>query len=60
MVKALVFGGMIGIVGCLRGLQAKSGPGAVGVATTRAVVTAIVLLVILEGLFSVVLYYLDI
>ena len=60
MVKALVFGGMIGIVGCLRGLQAQSGPGAVGVATTRAVVTAIVLLVILEGLFSVVLYYLDI
>lgn len=60
LTKALVFGGMIGIVGCLRGLQAKTGPGAVGVATTRAVVTAIVLLVILEGIFSVVLYHLDI
>lgn len=60
LVKSLVFGGMIGIVGCLRGLQAQSGPGAVGIATTRAVVTAIILLIMLEGLFSVVLYYLDI
>ena len=60
LIKSLVFGGMIGAVGCLRGLQAQSGPGAVGIATTRAVVTAIILLVILEGLFSVVLYYLDI
>jgi phospholipid/cholesterol/gamma-HCH transport system permease protein len=58
--KTLVFGGMIGAVGCLRGLQAKSGPGAVGIATTRAVVTAIVLLVVLEGIFSVLLYFMDI
>jgi len=60
LVKSLVFGGMIGMVGCLRGLQAQSGPGAVGLAATRAVVTAIVLLVAIEGVFSVVLYYLDI
>lgn len=60
MTKALVFGGMIGAVGCLRGLQAQSGPGAVGIATTRAVVTAIVLLVLLEGIFSVLLHYLNI
>jgi len=59
LVKSLVFGGMIGMVGCLRGLQARSGPGAVGVATTRAVVTAIILLILLEGIFSVVLYYLN-
>lgn len=60
LTKALVFGGMIGAVGCLRGLQTQSGPGAVGIATTRAVVTAIVLLVVLEGIFSVMLYYLEI
>ena len=60
LVKSLVFGGMIGAVGCLRGLQAKSGPGAVGIATTRAVVTAIVLLIVLEGVFSVLLHLLDI
>ena len=60
LVKALVFGGTIGAVGCLRGLQTQSGAGAVGIATTRAVVTSIVLLVALEGVFSVILYYLDI
>lgn len=60
LIKSLVFGAMIGAIGCLRGLQAKSGPGAVGIATTRAVVTAIVLVVMLEGVFSVVLYFLDI
>ena len=60
LVKSVVFGGMIGAVGCLRGLQAESGPGAVGIATTRAVVTSIVLLVALEGVFSVILYYLNI
>jgi len=57
--KSLVLGGMIGMVGCLRGLQAQSGPGAVGIATTRAVVTAIVLLIVLEGVFSVLLHYLN-
>ncbi len=60
LVKAVVAGGVIGAVGCLRGLQAQSGPGAVGIATTRAVVTAIVLLVVLEGIFAVVLHTLGI
>lgn len=60
LTKAVVYGTMIGIVGCLRGLQTKIGAGAVGVSTTRAVVTSIILLVILEGIFSVLLYFLDI
>lgn len=58
--KALVFGATIGAVGCFRGMQTKSGAGGVGVATTRAVVTAIIMLVILEGIFSVMLHYLKI
>ncbi len=58
--KALVYGGLIGIVGCLRGLQTKIGAGAVGISTTRAVVTSIILLVIAEGIFSVLLYFLEI
>lgn len=58
--KALVYGGLIGQIGCLRGLQTKVGAGAVGLSTTRAVVSAIVLLVLTEGLFSVLLNYLDI
>jgi phospholipid/cholesterol/gamma-HCH transport system permease protein len=60
LVKATVFGGLIGGVGCLRGLQTESGAGAVGVSTTRAVVSGIVWIVIAEGIFSVLLYVLDI
>ncbi|MEN6308550.1 MAG: ABC transporter permease [Anaerohalosphaeraceae bacterium] len=58
--KALVFGGLVGGVGCLRGLQTESGAGAVGISTTRAVVSGIVLIVLAEGIFSVLLYILDI
>jgi len=60
LVKALVFGWLIGQIGCLRGLQTRTGAGSVGVSTTRAVVSAIVLLVITEGIFSVLLNYLGI
>lgn len=59
LVKALVFGGIVGAVGCLRGLQTRTGAGAVGISTTRAVVTSIVLLVLAEGLFSVLLFVMD-
>jgi len=58
--KALVFGALVSGVSCLRGLQTKSGPSAVGISTTRAVVSSIILLVVAEGVFSVLLYYLDI
>jgi phospholipid/cholesterol/gamma-HCH transport system permease protein len=58
--KALVFGALVGGVGCLRGLQTESGAGAVGISTTRAVVSGIVLIVLAEGIFSVLLYVLDI
>jgi phospholipid/cholesterol/gamma-HCH transport system permease protein len=60
LVKALVFGGLVGTIGCLRGLQTQSGPGAVGQATTRAVVSSLVALVLAEGGFAVLLYLLDI
>ena len=60
LVKALVFGGLVGIIGCLRGLQTRTGPGAVGQATTRAVVSSLVALVAAEGIFAVLLYVLDI
>ncbi|MHC5082421.1 MAG: ABC transporter permease [Planctomycetota bacterium] len=60
MIKPLVYGLLIGGIGCLRGMQTKIGSGAVGIATTRAVVTSIVLLVVTEGIFSILLYVLDI
>lgn len=54
--KSMVFGALITGVGCLRGLQTKTGASAVGISTTRAVVSGIVLIVIAEGIFSVMLH----
>jgi len=48
-----VFGALVGGIGCLRGLQTETGPSAVGISTTRAVVSGIVLTVIAEGVFAV-------
>ncbi|MEX0326417.1 MAG: MlaE family ABC transporter permease [Puniceicoccaceae bacterium] len=43
--KSFVFGILVATAGCLRGLQCGSGAGAVGIATTRAVVAGITLIV---------------
>lgn len=58
--KCCVFGIVIAGIGCLRGLQTGSGAAAVGVATTRAVVSSLVLIVIVDGVFSIVYYHLGI
>lgn len=60
LVKSVVFGAAIGLIGTLRGMQTQAGASAVGISATRAVVSGIVWLVILEGIFSVLLYVLDI
>lgn len=58
--KSAVFGLVVAAVGCLRGLRAGSGAGAVGASATSAVVSGIVLIAVLEGIFSVVFYVLGI
>jgi phospholipid/cholesterol/gamma-HCH transport system permease protein len=58
--KSIVFGFMVAGIGCLRGLQTEIGASAVGDSTTRAVVGGIVLIVVADGIFSVVYYYLGI
>jgi phospholipid/cholesterol/gamma-HCH transport system permease protein len=55
-VKTLVFGMIVGGIGCLRGLRTASGPGAVGESATRAVVTSIVLIIVADGIFGFVFY----
>lgn len=60
LVKSLVFGLLAAGIGCLRGLQTKSGASAVGASTTRAVVTGIILIIVTDGIFSVVYYYLGV
>lgn len=56
--KCGVFGVVIAGIGCLRGLQTGSGAAAVGISTTRAVVSALVLIVVVDGSFAIVFYHL--
>jgi len=60
LAKTLVFGGLIAEIGCLRGLQAGTGASAVGDAATKAVVSGIVAIVVVDGVFAVVYYFLGI
>jgi phospholipid/cholesterol/gamma-HCH transport system permease protein len=53
IVKAAVFGLMIAAVGCHRGLQTGAGATSVGLSATSAVVTSIVLIVVIDGIFAV-------
>src|SRR5258705_3821865 len=59
-VKSFVFAILIAGIGCLRGLQTSAGASAVGDAATRAVVSGIILLVIVDGIFAVIYFFLDI
>jgi phospholipid/cholesterol/gamma-HCH transport system permease protein len=56
--KGVVFGAIVSGVGCMRGLQTRQGPSAVGVSTTRAVVTSILLIIIADAVFSVIFFFL--
>jgi phospholipid/cholesterol/gamma-HCH transport system permease protein len=56
--KGVIFGALIGGIGCLRGLQTKQGPSAVGESTTRAVVTTILLVIIADAVVAILLYFL--
>jgi phospholipid/cholesterol/gamma-HCH transport system permease protein len=56
--KAFIFGALIAGVGCLRGLQTKKGPSAVGDSATRAVVSGILLIIIADAIVAVALYFL--
>jgi phospholipid/cholesterol/gamma-HCH transport system permease protein len=51
--KAGVFGVLIAVAGCQRGLQSGGSSSAVGDAATQAVVTAIVWIIAVDGLFAV-------
>lgn len=57
-VKSFVFAVLVAGIGCLRGLQTTAGASAVGEAATRAVVSGIILLVIVDGLFALAYYVL--
>jgi phospholipid/cholesterol/gamma-HCH transport system permease protein len=54
LIKSVAFGVLIGLSGCLRGLQAERSAVGVGRAATSAVVTGILLIIIADALFAVV------
>jgi phospholipid/cholesterol/gamma-HCH transport system permease protein len=58
LIKAVAFGLIVGMSGCLRGLQAERSAEGVGRAATSAVVMALLLLVIADALFAVVFHIL--
>jgi phospholipid/cholesterol/gamma-HCH transport system permease protein len=53
--KSSVFGVVVALAGCLRGMQSGRSAAAVGLAATSAVVTSIVFLIVLDGIFAVIL-----
>jgi phospholipid/cholesterol/gamma-HCH transport system permease protein len=55
MLKSLLFGLIIGMVSCYRGLTVRGGAAGVGDATTSSVVTAITSVIGVDTLFNVVL-----
>jgi phospholipid/cholesterol/gamma-HCH transport system permease protein len=56
LLKTLVFGAMIAIVGCYEGLQTRGGATGVGRSTTRAVVLSIVLIYISNFFLAYILF----
>ena len=54
IIHATVFGVLVALAGCLRGMQCGRSASAVGEATTSAVVTSIVAIIVATGLITVV------
>jgi phospholipid/cholesterol/gamma-HCH transport system permease protein len=52
LLKSILFGIVISGIGCMRGMQTGTGAAAVGIATTRAVVSSIVMIVVVDGIFA--------
>ncbi len=53
VIKAGAFGVIVGMAGCLRGLQADRSAAGVGQAATSAVVTAILFIIVADAVFAV-------
>jgi len=56
LLKATLFGVVVSAMGCLRGMQTGTGAAAVGISATRAVVSSIVMIVLVDGIFAFISY----
>jgi phospholipid/cholesterol/gamma-HCH transport system permease protein len=59
LVKAPIFAFCIAVIGCMHGLRVRGSAESVGDETTRAVVKAIFLVIVLDALFSILFEKLD-
>lgn len=58
--KTFIFGAVIASIGCLHGTKTSVGSSAVGVSTTKAVVSSLIMLTVVDGIFAVIYYLLGI
>ena len=58
--KSFAFGILVAAIGCIRGLETGTGARAVGESATSAVVSGIICIVVADGIFSIVYYYLGV
>lgn len=56
--RSLIFGVIVAGVGCVQGLKTGTGARAVGESTTRSVVSSIILIIVADGLISVLFFFL--
>lgn len=60
LLKTFVFGIIIASIGCLHGIRTNLGASAVGISTTKAVVSSLIMLVVVDGVFAIIYYALGI
>ena len=58
--KSLLFGALVGLIGCVCGMRTRNTADGVGVAATNAVVGGIVAIAVTDGLLAVICYILHI
>jgi phospholipid/cholesterol/gamma-HCH transport system permease protein len=58
--KSAVFGILVAVAGCMRGLQCSRNAASVGLATTSAVVTGIVFIVVSDAIMTLVVTALNV
>ena len=56
LIKALIFGFLIGIISCYQGLNTKAGAKGVGESTTLAVVTSMISIFVSNYFLSLILF----
>src|SRR5476649_1626839 len=57
LLKALIFGAVVGTVGCYYGIQVEGGAEGVGKATTKSVVTSLTLMLAADALLTALIYF---